>query len=113
MHRKLEKLCALDHEIVIVGGGSRSSYWRQIFADVFGRNFVRISTDQDAASLGAAAIAAVGAGIWPDYATIDSVIERREHQQPNELNSQVYAKLLDKYERIIPLLSDIGAVLKE
>lgn len=113
MHRKLEKLCALDYEIVIVGGGSRSSYWRQIFADVFGRSFVRISTDQDAASLGAAAIAAVGAGIWPDYAVIDSVIERREYQQPDKINSQIYAKLLNKYERIIPLLSDIGAVMKD
>ena len=112
MHRKLEKLCVLDHEIVIVGGGSRSSYWRQIFADVFNRSFVRISTDQDAASLGAAAIAAVGAGIWPDYSTIDTVIERRENQPPNECNSQAYAKLLSKYERIIPLLSDIGAIMK-
>lgn len=113
MHRKLEKLCALDHEIVIVGGGSQSSYWRQIFADVFGRSFVRISIDQDAASLGAAAIAAVGAGVWADYTVIDSVIQRRENLHPDKANTQAYARLLSKYERIIPFLSGIGAVMKD
>ena len=113
MHRKLEKLCTLDHEIVIVGGGSRNGYWRQLFADVFGRSFVRISTDQDAASLGAAAIAAVGAGLWTDYAVIDSVIERREYMQPNVMNSQAYMNLLSKYERIIPLLSVIGEIMND
>lgn len=113
MCRKLENLCALDREIVIVGGGSRSRFWRQIFADVFGRTFVRISTDQDAASLGAAAIAAVGSGAWRSYAQIDEVIERRESIDPDAASVREYARLIGKYEKIIPLLSQIGMAMKE
>ncbi|HBO44734.1 MAG TPA: xylulokinase, partial [Planctomycetaceae bacterium] len=43
------------------GGGGRSTLWRQIQADVFGREVVTINTDEGAA-FGVALLAAVGAG---------------------------------------------------
>ena len=44
-------------------GGARSPLWRQIFADVFGCAIVKTAIDQQAAPLGAAALALAGVGI--------------------------------------------------
>ena len=49
----------LPEEIVVVGGGSRSRLWRQIYADVYEMRIVKTNIDQQAAALGAAALAAV------------------------------------------------------
>lgn len=111
MHRKLEEICSIHKDVVIVGGGSKNRYWRQMFADVFDRTFTRISTDQDAASLGAAAIAAVGAGIWKDYSEIEKVITRLESIEPLPEHVDQYARLLKTYVKTIKYLSDIGRVM--
>ncbi len=53
-------------EIVLTGGGSRSTLWCQIFADVLGRPIHRAET-LDAASLGVAVLSAVAHGIYPSF----------------------------------------------
>jgi xylulokinase len=53
--------------IVASGGGSRSGLWLQILADLLGTPLER-STSQEAASLGAAMLAAAGAGLHPSIA---------------------------------------------
>jgi xylulokinase len=53
--------------VLVSGGGSRSDLMMQIVADVFGRP-ARRTTVNDAAGLGAAICAAVGHGIYPDWA---------------------------------------------
>jgi xylulokinase len=45
------------------GGGARSAPWRQIQADVYGRE-VEIVEAEEGAAYGAAILAGVGAGIW-------------------------------------------------
>ena len=55
-------------ELRIGEGGARSALWRQIQADVFGRD-VRVLEVQDASALGAAVIAGVGVGVFPDFET--------------------------------------------
>jgi xylulokinase len=47
-------LTTLSGEMTMVGGGSRSPLWLQIFADVYGMDVVKTNIDQDAGSLGAA-----------------------------------------------------------
>ncbi|HYY94492.1 MAG TPA: xylulokinase [Pyrinomonadaceae bacterium] len=46
------------------GGGARSSLWRQIQADVYGRA-VEILAAEEGAAYGAALLAGVGGGVWP------------------------------------------------
>ncbi len=53
-------------EVVLSGGGSRSNLWCQILADVLGRQLHRVET-LDASSLGAAILAAVSHGIYPNF----------------------------------------------
>ncbi len=54
-------------ELKLTGGGSRSDFWNQIMADVLGITCVR-NIIEEATSLGAAVLAASGAGIFPDIA---------------------------------------------
>lgn len=113
MHRKLEGICDIEKEIVIVGGGSKNPYWRQIFADIFKRNFTKINTDQDAASLGAAAIAAVGSGMWKDFNVINNTIKKIETVSPIPENELKYDKLLKAYSDTLKHLSGIGKAMAQ
>ncbi len=55
------------HQVRVSGGGARSPLWRQILADVLGSELVTVNTSETAgAAYGAALLAGVGAGIWPD-----------------------------------------------
>jgi xylulokinase len=89
----------LDDEMLMVGGGSRSALWRRIFADVYGMRVVKTSVDQDAGSLGAAAVAAVGAGLWKDFSRIDSIHEVEAVEEPEPANRAAYAGLMKVFER--------------
>ena len=53
---------------VVMGGGSRSALWRQIIADVSGKQVTQAGT-LEATALGAAMLAAVGAGVHGDFDT--------------------------------------------
>ncbi|MBL9199654.1 MAG: FGGY-family carbohydrate kinase [Opitutaceae bacterium] len=54
--------------VAVTGGGARSGVWLQVTADVLGVP-VRASPEAEQACLGAAMLAAVGAGVWPDLPT--------------------------------------------
>ena len=64
---ELRRLTSIAEEITVVGGSSQSKLWRQIFADVYKMDIVKTNIDQQTAALGAAALAAVGTGIWSDF----------------------------------------------
>ena len=53
-------------DLVLIGGGSRSDLWCQIFADVLGRPLHR-SRAPDAAAAGAAILGAVSHGFYPSF----------------------------------------------
>jgi xylulokinase len=51
--------------VLTSGGGSRNPFWRQLMADVFNAQVITVNATQGAA-FGAALLAAVGAGAFPD-----------------------------------------------
>lgn len=55
-------------QVRVSGGGARSPLWRQILADVLDTELVTVNTSEGAA-YGAALLAGVGAGVWPDVET--------------------------------------------
>jgi xylulokinase len=93
----LRGLTPISREMVLVGGGSRVPLWRQILADVFDITIVKTNIDQQAAALGAMAVAAVGTGLWSDFDHIDEVHEIEEITTPILENSAVYQRLLPIY----------------
>ncbi|MDX1520872.1 MAG: xylulokinase [Anaerolineae bacterium] len=52
-------------QVRVSGGGAKSPLWRQILANVFDSELVTVNTTEGAA-YGAALLAGVGAGVWPD-----------------------------------------------
>jgi hypothetical protein len=61
----------------VMGGGSRSALWRQIIADVTGKPVYRCASPE-ASALGAAMLAAAGAGLHPDARTAATAMSRIE-----------------------------------
>jgi len=111
MYDKLAGLVELEDAILIVGGGSKSPAWRQVFADIFGRPFIRANVGQEAASLGAAAIAAVGAGLWADFGVVDGIIEQIDVSQPDPASSALYQQVLAAYLRTWPYLAELATIV--
>jgi len=107
----LKKLAELQDEMLFVGGGTNSDLWMQIFADIYGMSILRTNIGQDAGSLGAAAIAAVGSGMWSDFSRIDDIHELIHKNTPIPENQRLYEELLPVYEKATEYLSYIGDMM--
>jgi len=110
----IEGLGVPVRQIRASGGGSRSPFWRQIQADVFGRKVVTINTEEGAA-YGVALLAAVGAGAFKSVAeascaAIRVVKETGVQRAPKAYYDrafpeyqQLYRSLKDDFKRIAAL----------
>jgi len=110
----IEDLGVPVRQIRASGGGSRSPFWRQIQADVFGRKVVTINTEEGAA-YGVALLAAVGAGAFKNVqeackATIrvvdQTAVNRRAKQQYDRafpVYQQLYQSLKGDFKSIAAL----------
>jgi xylulokinase len=108
---ELKRLTSIADEMTVVGGSSQSRLWRQIFADVYQMNIVKTNIDQQAAALGAAALAAVGTGLWSDFNIIDEIHAIEDITEPILENSAAYARLLPIYKKASRFHSEIGDML--
>lgn len=87
------------------GGVTQSAIWPQILADVWGRPIQVASTDVPRACLGAAVLAAVGAGVFKNVREALSVqIEPKTTIESTA--PQRYAQVYDQYRRLYPLLKE-------
>jgi len=98
----------LGDEILVVGGGSRSPLWRRIYADVLNLTVIKSTIDQQAAALGAAALAAVGAGLWLDFEIIDRLHHIEDITTPDPEANAVYESLLPVFVLAARHLAEIG-----
>ena len=64
---RLRALGAQASEVRLSGGGAQSELWRQTLADVLGVPCLRLAIDEGPA-FGAAILAGVGIGVWPNTA---------------------------------------------
>ncbi len=104
---ELRSLCHLDEAMVVVGGSSQSPLWRQIFADAFDLSIHKTNVGQDAGSLGAAALAAVAAGLWRDFSPIDAIHQLEACSHPDPLNRRIYQEMLPAFRRASRLLAEL------
>lgn len=109
----LRKYTQLEDEILFVGGGAKSLFYLGIFADIYNTRVIKTNIDQDAAALGAAALAAVGCGLWQDYDRIDEIHETIEVVEPNIANNRKYEKLLPVFQLATEYQAKIGDALHE
>ena len=109
----LSEHVTIDPELLFCGGGSKSKIWMQMFADVFNSNIIKTNVDQDAASLGAAAICARACGLWNNYDAIPSLHKIENVYHPIAQHVAAYEKLLPKFRYICNMLSDLGDYLAQ
>jgi len=105
---EFKKMGIKANEIRIVGGGSRSKLWRQIFSDIYNTKIILTNIGQETAALGAATIAAVGTGLWKDFSIIDNITKVLDTCNPNSENAKKYGKILNAYKFIVEKISEIG-----
>lgn len=104
----LKEHTQLTDELLFCGGGSKNEFWMQMFADIFQMKIIKTNIDQDAASVGAAAVAARAYGLWKDYMPIYQLHHVEHESIPNKDNIEEYEKLLTIFKHISDVLADVG-----
>ena len=99
--------------IQFCGGGARNPYWMQMFADIFNRPIIKTNIDQNAASIGAAAIAAKAVGVLKDYSIIEKLHIKELECNPEQEKAEKYEKLMKVFSYTSQVLSDVGDYMKE
>lgn len=93
-------------QIVISGGGVKSSLWRQMMADVFASRVVRVNASEGAA-FGAALLAGVAAGT---YDSVEDACRRTIRitgdEQPKPNLVEQYRAAYEAYHSLYPVLKD-------
>jgi xylulokinase len=108
---ELRALCPVAEEMIAVGGSSRSAFWRSMFADALDIRIVKTNVGQEAGSLGAAAVAGVAAGLWPDFSRIAEVHRVDDVSEPGPENKAVYESLLPVFRQAAETQAQLGDAL--
>jgi xylulokinase len=91
----------------ICGGSAQSDAWLQIIADVTGKCIERVVRTREAGAVGAAMVAAVALGIYPNLQTLKTVIKVDRVFQPQRAHSEPYDRLFAIYKRLYFALKPI------
>ena len=94
-------------EVRAIGGGVLNDLWMQIYADVNGVPFSRVSNPQQATAVGAAIMGGVGVGIWDSYDEAAKLVSISKTFSPNKENFAMYDELYPIYKDAYPTLKDI------
>lgn len=95
--------------LMLTGGGAKVALWRRIYADVFGMSVRANPIGQQCAALGAAALAAVGTGVWRDFSVLDGLAGNGdENTVPIAANVDAYRRLRLRWRSLTRRLSDFA-----
>lgn len=101
----LEGLGIQVQEIRALGGGSMSTLWNQIKADLTQRTILTTEVMEEAACLGAAILAGKAVGLYQDVASAcDTMVHIKTRYTPNPKNFAVYETT---YRRYVQLYKDL------
>lgn len=92
--------------IVASGGGAKSSFWRQMLADIFQAQ-IETNNATEGAAYGAAILAGVGVGIYPSVeAACEQTLVSQNNVSPDEAVVESYSKAYEQYSELYPVLKD-------
>lgn len=92
--------------ILVSGGASAEPIWLQLLADVTGQPVSPVSGAEHGGAFGAALLAGVGTGGWPD---LDTALEFVTADRPTEPDPAAHAI----YDRIYPVFAGLYPALKQ
>ena len=86
----------------LCGGGARSPLWRKILADALNIT-LEIPQSEEGPGYGAAMLAMVGCGAYPDVKTCaDALVHVTEYVRPDEKIAALYEERYNKFRKIFP-----------
>lgn len=109
----MQEYVRLSDDMLLVGGGGKSDFWRKLFADIYNKNIIQTNVGQDAGSLGAAAVAAVGVGLWSDYSKISQLHVEKSRIIPDKENNAKYEQILALTKIMNDMHADIGNLIEQ
>jgi len=112
----LEELSGPIEEIRASGGFARSTFWRQIMADVLSTP-VTVPDAIEASGLGAAQLGLLAMGEIQDFSGIHDWVRSGNRHEVNRSNEEIYKRLTPIYQKVYHQLSrefdEIAAFQKE
>jgi L-xylulokinase len=88
------------------GGGAKSAFWSQMFADVLNKPVEVLEADELGA-LGAAMVAAIGAGIYKSHdEALERLVNVRARFEPIDANVKAYANRYKSYSAMVKVMCD-------
>ncbi len=99
-------------ELCLTGGGAKADVTARILADVLEVELRRPDQVEIATSIGAAVIAGVGVGIFPDFEEVRRFLKFEDRVKPVERHCQVYRRLKpvfdEAYTCLLPLYEKLS-----
>lgn len=94
-------------DLRIIGGGAKSKLWKQVLSDIGGVRLHEVSTFSDSAtSIGAAAAAGVGIGVFRDIPDAAKNIRISNCVEPDPAAERAYAGMKARYAMLYPALKE-------
>ncbi|MGH9524553.1 MAG: xylulokinase, partial [Terriglobales bacterium] len=89
------------------GGGARSALWRQIQADIYEQEVETVAAEEGAA-YGAALLAGVGGGLWPDVdSACSAAVQVQSRTKADAANAPVLRERYAQFRKLYPALKSI------
>lgn len=109
---ELKKETEVSDGMLIVGGGAKSPFWMQLFANIYGLDVTNSESGENAGSLGAMATAAIGTGLWEDYSKLKEINKPTKTFVKEVDVMEAYEKLYVIYKKISEFHSEIAELQK-
>ena len=77
-------------EITLIGGGGKSPLWQQILADITEKPLCVLENLDEGTSFGAALIAGVGIGLFPDFSVTSRLLKMKNRVDPRQETFSLY-----------------------
>jgi xylulokinase len=100
------------NSVRLSGGGAKSAFWRQLFADVLSKRVVSLAS-QEGSAYGAAVLALVGTGAYSSVPeACRAVVREVETVMPRPHESQIYRRGHEVYRALYPSLRPIYGLIE-
>jgi xylulokinase len=94
------------------GGGAKSPFWRQLFADVFSKRVVTLAS-QEGSAYGAALLSLVGTGAYASVPEVCRAVTKEvDSVMPRPHESQLYRRGHEVYRALYPSLKPIYGLIE-
>ena len=99
-------------EITLIGGGAENDFWAQMISDMLGLPVVIPEETREANSMGAAVIAGVGAGLFPDFSGITRFLHEKKRFFPHSGLHEFYRDKIIRYQECFRALEQLSRKTK-